>query len=124
MDNFTLLHSGNRYNMLDAGDCVRVLNQIDANQQRSAINDQSQLCYALMSIIAILRDRLKNPDNKPGFVIMAKCCDGEGDTSAPLFWSNDDGWVALLDATVFTQEEYDSDRVILPHGSWGWVQLP
>ena len=61
MDKFTLLHAGQRFNMLDSGDCVRVLNQIDSNQQRSAINDQTQLCYALMSIIAILRDQLKNP---------------------------------------------------------------
>lgn len=43
-------------------------------------------------------------------------------TDAPLFWSNDDGWVDLESATVFSRDE--AKRHNLPAEAWGWTALP
>ena len=41
---------------------------------------------------------------------------------APLFWSNEDGWVSLVSASVFTEKDI---RILnLPLEAWGWLELP
>ena len=54
------------------------------------------------------------------FVIMHMHHDPEDDS--PLFWSNEQGWVNLQDATPFTEQEQNS--LPLPREAWGWLQLP
>ncbi len=44
------------------------------------------------------------------------------ETDAPLFWSNEDGWVDLPAATVFTVKE--TTEFNLPLEAWGWLGLP
>jgi hypothetical protein len=42
------------------------------------------------------------------------------ETDAPLFWSNQDGWVDLGSASVFEADEV----VRMPREAWGTVELP
>ena len=42
------------------------------------------------------------------------------ETDAPLFWSNEQGWVDLAAATVFAVDE----KVQLPYEAWGTLELP
>lgn len=44
------------------------------------------------------------------------------DGDAPLYWSNDQGWVALAAATTFTKSE--SETLNLPLGDCEWAELP
>ena len=39
-----------------------------------------------------------------------------------LYWSNEDGWVFLSDATVFTKAERET--LNLPEGEAEWIALP
>jgi len=46
---------------------------------------------------------------------------GEKDTTndEPLFWSNDQGWVDLASAAVYTEDEVKSEAFTLPiSGEW------
>lgn len=45
----------------------------------------------------------------------------EADDAGPLFWSNEDGWVSLYGADVFTDEE--KLKLSLPIGG-SWVTVP
>lgn len=45
------------------------------------------------------------------------------DDDEPLYWSNDDGWVDLSSATVFTADEAEAP-VYLPLGASGFIRLP
>ncbi len=40
-----------------------------------------------------------------------------------LFWNNEDGWVTLAGATVFSDSE-QNEFEHLPVEYWGWVELP
>lgn len=42
------------------------------------------------------------------------------ETDEPLFWNNQDGWVDLESATVFSLDE----DIRLPHEAWGVLILP
>lgn len=44
----------------------------------------------------------------------------EADDSGPLFWSNDDGWVGLYGADIYTDEEKAGLRLPIG-GSWTTV---
>lgn len=43
----------------------------------------------------------------------------------PLFWSNEDGWVSLATATIFTEEETEqNDGFLSFNKDTSFVQLP
>lgn len=62
------------------------------------------------------------PEKTKSYVIFSHVETVRQESMEPMYWSNDQGWVDLSSATIFTAEEKAIFGLPSPDGSW--VELP